>query len=357
MEREDLLGGLEDAGLTSYQAEAYLTLLDMGVSPAVDVARNCSIPVPRIYDVLNELEQMGYAETLDRETLHARAREPAEFVQDLHERSDRISEVADEIEERWEASPLGDNKMNVTKRVETVVDHAEDLIREADSSVDLALTDEQLVAYERALADAMDNDVVVRASVVPTEGIDLAAHPVADLVTEIRERPLPGPFCALADRTRACLAPTTRMPEPYGVVIDDDIVPFIFRWYFQTCLWEVWDTVSRRRQDQPVYVCLEAFIRDVYPLWWDDAMISVTVRGTETDSGRDRAVSGVLVDVHYSAESARTSRPPTLLELAGQATVALWTPNGTRTVGSWGALLEDLEARRVTVDAIELPAP
>jgi len=66
MERDEILGGLEDAGLTSYQADAYLTLLDMGVSPAVDVARNCSVPVPRIYDVLTELEQMGYAETLDR---------------------------------------------------------------------------------------------------------------------------------------------------------------------------------------------------------------------------------------------------------------------------------------------------
>ncbi|WP_123537787.1 TrmB family transcriptional regulator [Halosimplex salinum] len=353
MEEDELLGGLEDAGLTTYQSEAYLTLLDMGVSPAVDVARNCSIPVPRIYDVLNELEQMGYVETLDRETLHARAREPAEFVQDLHERSDRISAVADEIEDRWEASPLGDSKMNVTKRVETVLDHAEDLIREAESSVDLALTDEQLVAYESALDEAMDDGVVVRASVVPAEGIDLAEHPVSDVVTEIRERPIPGPFCALVDRTKACLAPTTRMSDPYGVVIDDDIMPFIFRWYFQTCLWAVWDTVSCNRGGSPVYVSLEEFIRDIYPLWRDDAVVSVTVRGTETESGTDREVSGVLVDVQYSAASVTSNQTPSLVDLSGQAAITLWTPEGRCSVGSWGALLEDIEACRVTVDAIE----
>ncbi|QLH81619.1 TrmB family transcriptional regulator [Halosimplex pelagicum] len=353
MERDEILGGLEDAGLTSYQADAYLTLLDMGVSPAVDVARNCSVPVPRIYDVLTELEQMGYAETLDRETLHARAREPAAFVQDLHEKSDRLSAVAEEIEDRWEASPLGDNKMNVTKRVDTVVDHAEGLIREADWTVDLALTDEQLVAYESALTEAFESDVVVRASVVPAGEVGIADHPVSDAVTEIRERPIPGPFCALVDRTKACLAPTTRMPEPYGVVIDDDIIPFIFRWYFQTCLWANWETVSRCRERSAVYVCLEEFIRDAYPLWWDDAVVSVTVSGMEPDSGRDRTVSGVLTDIRYSAASARTGRRPTLTDLSGQATIVLWTPEGRCTVGGWGALHEDLEVKRVTVDGVE----
>ncbi|WP_436929464.1 TrmB family transcriptional regulator [Halosimplex halobium] len=353
MERDEILGGLEDAGLTSYQADAYLTLLDMGVSPAVDVARNCSVPVPRIYDVLTELEQMGYVETLDRETLHARAREPAEFVRDLHDKSERLSSVAEEIEDRWEASPLGDNKMNVTKRVDTVVDHAEGLIREADSTVDLAVTDEQLVAYESALTEAFEADVVVRASVAPSGEVGIADHPVSDVVSEIRERPLPGPFCALVDRTEACLAPTTRMPDPYGVVINDDIIPFILRWYFQTCLWANWETVSRSREGPPVYVCLEEFIRDVYPLWWDDAIVSVTVSGRDPDSGRDREVSGVLTDIRYSATSARTGQRPTLTDLSGRATVVLWTPDGRCTVGGWGALDEDLEVKRVTVDGIE----
>ncbi|WP_436908887.1 TrmB family transcriptional regulator [Halosimplex marinum] len=353
MDRDEILGGLEDAGLTAYQADAYLTLLDMGVSPAVDVARNCSVPVPRIYDVLTELEQMGYVETLDRETLHARAREPAEFVSDLHERSDRLSAVAEAVEDRWDASPLGDNRMTVTERVDTVLDHAEGLIREADSTVDLALTDEQLVAYEGALTEAFEADVVVRASVVPAGEVGVADHPVSDVVTEIRERPIPGPFCAVVDRTRACLAPTTRMSDPYGVVIDDDIVPFILRWYFQTCLWANWETVSRRREGPPVYVCLEAFVRDVYPLWWDDAVVSVTVSGTEPDSGRDREVSGVIADIRYSAASARTAQRPTLTDLSGQAALVLWTSDGQRTVGGWGALHEDLEAERVTVDGIE----
>jgi len=76
MDGRTLLDGLVDGGLSEYQADAYLTLLERGTSPAVDVAKNCSIPVPRIYDILNELEQMGYVETLDRDKLHARACDP-----------------------------------------------------------------------------------------------------------------------------------------------------------------------------------------------------------------------------------------------------------------------------------------
>ena len=136
MKRDTVKRGLEDAGLSDYQAEAYLTLLDRGTLPAVDVAKNCSIPVPRIYDVVTELERLGYVETLDRDTLHVRACDPVESIEDLHEKSDRLSDVASVIEDRWEQSPLGEHMMNVTKHAKTVFDHAEAAIRDADAAVD-----------------------------------------------------------------------------------------------------------------------------------------------------------------------------------------------------------------------------
>jgi len=354
MNKNELVAGLEDAGLSSYQAEAYLTLLDRGVSPAVDVARNCSIPVPRIYDVLTELERMGYVETLDRETLHARACDPVELIDDLHAKSDRLSTVATAVEDRWEQSPLGEHEMNVTQRVDTVIDHTREQIREAESTVDLALTDERLVEFESALAAAADNGVVIRASAFPTaDGPDLATHPVAASVTEIRRRTIRSPFFAVVDRTRANVAPTTRMPDPYGVVVNDDIISFVFQWYFQTCLWSVWETVSTH-EPTPPYVCLEEFIRDIYPLWHEGALVSVTVEGIGTDSGKGRTVSGVVVDVVHSGRTT-DDRRPTLAELSGQASVVVATGERACSVGGWGALLEDLEARRITVDGLELP--
>jgi len=36
--------------------------------------------------------------------------------------------------------------------------------------------------------------------------------------------------------------------------------------------------------------------------------------------------------------------------------VVVQTPDRVCTVGGWGALIEDVEARRITIDAIEWPA-
>lgn len=357
MDRRTLLDGLVDGGLSEYQADAYLTLLERGTSPAVDVAKNCSIPVPRIYDILNELEQMGYVETLDRDKLHARACDPVEFIEDLHHKSARLSDVASEIEDRWEQSPLGEHEINVTKHAQTVLDHAENKIREAEWVVDLAVTERQLVELEGALGAATENDVVVRASVYSPGGDSsvLDDHPVRDVVTEIRARSIRGPFLAVMDRTVACLAPTERMPDPYGVVVNDELISFIFQWYFQTCLWAVWETEVQRRRYPVRYVSLKEFVCDVYPAWWEDAIISVTVEGIDTTSGEKRVVSGVLMDVLFPGKDL-SGTAPSLTQLAGQATIVVRTPDQACTVGGWGALIEDVEARRITIDAIEWPA-
>lgn len=356
MDKRTLRDGLVDAGLSEYQADAYLTLLERGTSPAVDVAKNCSIPVPRIYDILNELEQMGYVETLDREKLHARACDPVEFIEDLHEKSARLSDVASEIEDRWEQSPLGEHEMNVTKHAQTVVNHTEAKIRDAEWVVDLAVTDRQLVEFEGALTEAIENDVVVRASVyqVSEEESPLDDHPVTDVVTELRERSIRGPFLAVMDRTVACLAPTERMPDPYGVVVNDELVSFVFQWYFQTCLWSVWEPVSERRPYPVRYVCLEEFVCDVYPLWRNEAVVSVTIEGIDTTSGSEREISGVLTNILYSGQTL-TEPSPTITELSGQASLVVSTSDRRRTIGGWGALVEDVEARRITLDAVEWP--
>jgi len=355
MDTAKIESGLVDAGLSEYEAEAYLTLLDRGTMPAVDVAKRSSIPATRIYDILDDLEAAGYVETLEQDTLHARACDPTDVVDDLHERSQRIADVATEIEDRWERAPLGEHEMNVTKRAETVVDHAEDRIREASSVVDLAVTDEQLLAFEVAIERAVENDVVVRASIYETGNLEtpITERSVTDRITEVRERTIPGPFLAVIDRTVACFAPTTRLPDPYGVLINDEIVSFVFQWYFQTCLWSVWETVSRSER-APTYVCLEALICDIAPFLSAGARITVRVDGIDTSMGAERRITGEISNVLYSGQSP-IDPEPTMTQLSGQAALVVRTDDGPFSVGGWGAQMEDLEARRVVVENLYLP--
>lgn len=349
MERSDLSTALQEAGLTEYQADAYLTLLDQGTSPAVEVARHCSVPAPRIYDVLKALEQRGFVETLERETLHARARHPSDVIEQLEAKSSLLSTAAGEIEERWERSPMGENELNMTKRAETVIEHAADIIREAEYTVDISVTADELAMIADALVDVDFEDVIVRVSLYrdPDDPATLEDVEIPDVVTEVRARTIPAPFLVVVDRTQVCFSPTSRLPDPYGLVVNDDIVSFVFQWYYETCDWTIWDPIHRRDRPTGEYVSLETFVVEAYPHWAAGETIDVEIDGVQIQTGDPRTVTGTVENITFTGQEA--DGDPTLLELAGEMAITVETDEGLVTVGSWAASLEDVEARRVTV--------
>lgn len=354
MESDQALAGLQDAGFSEYEAEAYLALLERGTSKAVDVARRTSLPVPRIYDVVKDLEQRGYVETLERDTLHVRATEPIDLIDDLHCRSERLARLADHVEEQWEQSPIDEHDVNVTKRAETAIDHARERIREAEDSVDIAASGTELVALEESLQAIADEDVVVRLSVYQ-EGDDdvLQREAVRSAATEIRERTFSAPLLAVVDSETTYYAPTTTMPDPFGVIVTGDIITLVFRWYFQTVLWTIWDTAYERGEGPSVYVNLEEFIVDAFPAFHEGAEIAVRVEGVDTHTGAARSVEGTLVDVRYTGDD---SRVPEFIDLAGEAAIVLDGGDGTHSVGSWEAQAEDIAAYRIAVEEFREPA-
>ena len=55
MDTDELHAVLEEAGLSPYQADAYVTLLALGSASASEIATASGVPQPRIYDVLRGL--------------------------------------------------------------------------------------------------------------------------------------------------------------------------------------------------------------------------------------------------------------------------------------------------------------
>ncbi len=349
----ELRAGLERIGLNSYQARAYTTLLEHGALPAVEVAKRSSVPSSRVYDVLAELEREGYVETFEREDKrHARAAEPSAVVTELRDTSDRLSETAESIEDRWERAPLPDHRITLRGEADSAVDEAERLVREADSLVDVAATTGQYHRLEGALRSAADDGVVVRASV---EGLPDTAIDSEQPVTELRRRTIPGPFVAIVDRTITCFAPNERETESYGIVLDDSILSFVFHWYYQTCLWSIYESVYRRTGDRLTYVSVEEFVRDVYPVWRDGVPIPVTVIGEAPATGERREIEGVLAEVLYPGMEPGDDDPPSYGQLAGRLTLVVDDGDRRHLVGGWGAVFEDVEAEKVLVDPANVP--
>jgi len=354
MDRETLTQALEYADLTSYQADAYLTLLEMGVSPAIEVGRESSVPVSQVYDVLRSLESKGYAETIERDKLYVRPSDPQAAMADLETRGELLNDAAEEVRERYRTPERMDARVAVTKRVETAVENARKLIDDAETAVEIAGTFEQLQLLRPALRAALERGVVVRAAVYVEDGREPPEQfDPAGVLTELRACTIPGPFLVVIDRHRTCFAPNTRSDEDYGVLVYDRILPFVFHWYFLTCLWDVYPTVYVDHRDRFRYVTFEEFIRDCLPLWREGYDLRVAIEGVDLGTDTRTTVEGDIVDVSVYGDEQRLS----LSDLSSHKTMTLDSDDGLVVVGGWGAVFEDVEMRTASLVDIEVGAP
>ncbi|WP_435157050.1 TrmB family transcriptional regulator [Haladaptatus sp. DFWS20] len=360
MDTDELRNGLREAGLSSYQIDAYVALLDLGSASATNLAEQADVPRSRIYDVLRDLEEEGYVETYKQDSLRVRASEPSAVFQELQSRAETLSDTATEIRNRWQQPGVGSHRISVLKRVETVVERAKEAIRDTTNQVHISVTPEQYYELAPALQAAYENDVFVSVSFNTTHEhpTDLPTdEELSGVVTEARHRYLPAPFLILADREMACFAPH-RQPVQYGAVFEDETLAYVFHWYFQAALWESWPIIFTSHDDSlpAEYVNIRQCIRDIAPLLSDGATILATARGREIGRKQTRTLSGEIMDILYAnSDHTERNQTPSLSSLAGQATVVLRTDEGEFGIGGWGAVLEDLEADRIIIESIRYP--
>ena len=353
MNDDELIRVLEDAGLSPYQADAYVTLLELGNASATDVADACDVPDPRIYDVLRDLEEKGYVETYQQDSLTARAHDPEAVLDDLQSRSSEYLDAAEEIEERWDQPAPTEHEVSIVKRFDTVLNRARTLVGEAETQVQFAGHVDQFRAMTDELAAAHERGVTVKASLW-TDGDDTDLPDEAELsgvCTEARHRDLPSPFVVIVDRSSTCFAPNHRSVNEYGVLVTDRTYTFVFHWFFLTALWESWETVYTARTDENprTYVDIRYFVRDVETLLNEGATVSVRVRGYEMATNERTEVEGVVTGVTHSGDPTNCDQQLPLSHLAGRVSVSVDAGDETVDVGGWGAVLEEMEAESITI--------
>ncbi|WP_266081790.1 TrmB family transcriptional regulator [Haladaptatus caseinilyticus] len=360
MDTDELRTGLSEAGLSSYQIDAYVTLLNLGSASATSLAEKADVPRSRIYDVLRDLEEDGYVETYKQDSLRVRASEPSKVFQELQSRAETLSNTATEIRNRWQQPGVGSHRISVLKRVETVIERAEESIRDTTNQVHISVTPDQYYELAPALQACHENGVFVSVSFNTTheEPTELPSDEELDgIVTEARHRHLPAPFLVLADREIACFAPHKKLAQ-YGAVFEDETLAYVFHWYFEAALWESWPLIYTSHDDSlpAEYVNIRRCIRDIAPLLSDGATIHATARGRKIGLKQTQTLSGEITDILYATgDHYEQDQIPSLSSLAGQATIVLRTDDGKFGVGGWGAVLEDLEADRIIIESVSYP--
>ena len=359
MNRDGLEEGLSEAGLSEYERRAYLTVLELGSASATDIAERADVPRSRVYDVLRDLEDDGYVETYEQDSLHARARDPGDVFERLKERAETLERTAEEIQDRWQQAEIGGHRVSYVKRQETVIERAKSAISEAKNRVQLSSTPEQFDRLSSPLRSAYEDGVFVsvsfntspeRPTPLPDEG------ELAGVVTEARHRDIPAPFLLLVDHDVVCFTPHTSPVDQYGIIVEDRELLYVFRWYFRAAAWEAWPTIHTARSDSlpAEYVDIRECIRDISPLLAEGASVTARVRGTRTERRSDYELEGEIVDIVRSQTVTDVTDDQHLSNLAGRAAIVLETDDGeVHSIGGTGASLEDIEAYRIRIQSID----
>lgn len=347
---------LIDAGFSQYEADIYLSVLELTDASVADISEVSPVPRSRVYDVLRDLEQEGYLETYEQDSLRARIEDPSAVVESLKERSEQFDNAAEGIKERWEQPQIRQSSVRVFQEHEPVVTEARTQLAEADTIVHLAVSADELEAISDILAELRERGIIVR--IVLHEGFDGFEEPsqfdslYPKIATEVRFCTSLLPFVVLIDGDLTIFGVQNQRGSGYGLVVDDHIHSSILHWYFQIQLWEPWDVVySSSELDELTYVSIRELIRDIESVRDTGETVTVRVEGIEMSSGDRVTITGVVDDIVYMDSDAASDQPfqqPFL-----QAAIIVSDGSENYTIGGYGAILEDIRATRITVLSVE----
>ena len=136
---QDVYPALKDYGLTDYETRAFIALITTGISSAKQLSERTKIPYSRIYDVLVNLEKIGWINVINGRPMKYQALRPKSVAviakQEIEEKYVRLEKVLiDELEPPYEkeeeeqATPIWMITGNISKKIMEINDYVEDNI-------------------------------------------------------------------------------------------------------------------------------------------------------------------------------------------------------------------------------------
>jgi sugar-specific transcriptional regulator TrmB len=205
------MASLRDIGLSEYESRAYRALLDTGPTTAKELSRASDVPMGRVYDVLNALEQYSLVRSqassrpkkyvavepdtaLDR-LLDDKKRELDEKAKQYESIVDELSEeldAADPVEEQFWTAAVGREESTdlLLERLAAADDRIFIVASEGLSGLDV---DEVGALVVDELAEALERDVSVDIMMTPSLAQDLPGV-VGDRYREVLG---PHPACSV----------------------------------------------------------------------------------------------------------------------------------------------------------------
>lgn len=301
MDEDDVVGLLQELGLTAYQSRAYVSAVRLGTARPNELAEAADIPQARIYDVIDDLAELSFVEIHEKSGGKTVSAPPPEIVLESF-KEDHISEyrrivnsISARLGDLYDADIRNEGVVTMVRMSESALRHARQAIEDAQFWLSLSL---DAACYERlrpAIEAALERGVTARL-ILPTEaeasgpfpdGLQVRQYEVTDTV-------------AVADRTYGVFGATFRGSyETDFVVSQESALSTLFQDYFEWLWWNA-DTVTDAETDRFPRRYLDPW-RAILDLGsqLDATPFRVTVTGTEMTTGRSTEWTGRLLDWMY----------------------------------------------------------
>lgn len=349
MTHQELLQTLQDLGLTEYQSKAYLAAVRAGSTRASDLVDESGVPQGRIYNVIDDLEDLGLLEVRSGSNgKEVTAPSPKTVLEELKRRriddlSNTISVAASGLEELHQRDERDSSDyVSMVKREETALRHARRAIDAADYWLTLCVSEEYYDELEPDLVEAAGRGATVRLLLVGADPREVGRDfPDA---FRVRYRATADMF-VVADLGYGIYSSKhpTQDRQPYIISQEQNLV-LLFQNYGEQ-VWSASRVVQEASKFPRRYLDPWRAIIDLRERLVAGEDLVASVEGRRTGSRERGTWEGPIVDFDLGGpvDADYMVLPPTY------ASLSLDTADGPVKVGGWKATFEDVAANGVEV--------
>ncbi len=180
---EATLKALKQLGLTEYETQAYLALVDGGQMSATDVSTKSKVPFSRIYDVLGRLELKQFIQVKKGRPSIYVAKAPTEVVRLIRlDWEDRLKESSSIVVE--ELQPLFEQETKATTRDVWIIHGRAAILAKAMEMLEAAKEEVllSLPSFEFSVGDA---DTIIERVLKMKAGVRILTSSIPDTLKEL----------------------------------------------------------------------------------------------------------------------------------------------------------------------------
>lgn len=182
----NLVKGLNDFGLTVYEAKTYLALLEKHPAHGSDISRRSGVPGPKVYETLDRLKQKGLVADLETNPV---TYEPLPYKELLRQQRSSFMKTEQYLSETLPliVSPTQSIVLWKQDGYDTLINKACQIIHEAKNNILISFWESESADIEAALRAAHARDVKVVTIQFGPEYLNVGkvfVHIVSDLILD-----------------------------------------------------------------------------------------------------------------------------------------------------------------------------